>query len=162
MHIRIATLDDAEALRTIYNHYVTSSAATFDLEERTSKDQVEWMADRSGAMAVLVAVDEQDAVLGFASLSPYKERAAYRTSVENSIYLDPAAVGHGTGSALMNRLIEVARQHGFHSIIARVNAALEASVGLHKSVGFETVGIEREIGRKFGKWHDVEILQLML
>ncbi len=175
MQIRTATLDDAEALRAIYNHYVVSSAATFDLEERTPADQLEWMADRSGAMAVLVAVEDSaveeraadssvgsETILGFASLSPYKARAAYRTTVENSVYLDPAAVGRGIGSALMNQLVDVARQHGFHAIIARVNASLEASVGLHKSVGFETVGIERQIGRKFGKWHDVHVLQLLL
>ncbi len=161
MQIRTATLDDAEALRAIYNHYVVSSAATFDLEQRTPEGQLEWMADRSGAMAVLVAADD-DAVLGFASLSPYKDRAAYRTTVENSIYLDPEAVGRGVGSLLLNTLIDVARQHGFHSVIARVNASLEASVGLHKSVGFATVGVERQIGRKFGKWQDVHILQLML
>lgn len=162
MEIRVASADDAEALRSIYNHYVESSLATFDLELRTPEQQIAWMADRSGAMAVLVAVDDADTVLGFASLSPYKERAAYRTTVENSIYLDPQAVGRGVGSTLMNELIDVARRHGFHAVMARVNASLDSSIGLHKSVGFESVGIEREVGRKFGKWQDIHILQLML
>ena len=161
MEIRPAVPEDAEALRAIYNHYVAESVATFDLEQRSAEQQMAWMNDRAGALAVLVA-DVDGQVLGFASLSPYKPRAAYRTTVENSIYLAPEATGKGVGSKLMNALIEVARAHGFHSVIARVNAALDASVGLHESVGFEKVGIERQVGRKFGKWQDVQVLQLLL
>ncbi len=168
--LRAATLDDAEPLRAIYNHYVAESVATFDLEQRTAQQQEAWMADRAGALAVLVAVatDEDGTeaqpteVLGFASISPYKARAAYRTTVENSIYLAPGATGRGVGKSLMQELIAVATSHGFHAMIARVNTSLESSIGLHESVGFERVGVERQVGRKFGKWQDIQVLQRML
>ena len=86
MEIRLATLDDAEAIRTIYNLEVEGSTATFDLVPRSLDDQRAWLAARSGAFSALVA-DEGGDVVGFASLSAYKERAAYRTTVEDSVYV---------------------------------------------------------------------------
>ena len=85
-------------------------------------------------------------VVGFAALSPYKERAAYRTTVENSVYVSREHGGLGIGTALMLHVIDVARESGFHSIVARIEASSEASRGLHASVGFELVGVEREVG----------------
>lgn len=161
MQTRSATVDDAEMIRGIYNHYVAGSVATFDLEQRSLEQQLAWMGDRSGAFEVLVVQDEGE-VAGFASLSPYKQRAAYRTTVESSIYLHPDATGKGLGRVLLSAVVNVARTHGFHSIIARINASMEPSLGLHEALGFEVVGIEREVGRKFGKWHNVQIMQLLL
>ena len=99
MLLRLATLDDAEAMRAIYNLEVETSTATFDLVTRSFDDQRAWLAERSGAHAAVVAVHD-GAVVGFASLSPYKERAAYRTTVEDSVYVrrDPRA-GHRQGAA---------------------------------------------------------------
>ncbi len=95
MQVRLARPDDAEAVRSIYNHEVLTSTATFDLVERSAEDQSAWLATRSGAFSVLVAELDGN-VVGFASLSPFRERAAYRTSVENSVYV---AEGHrGRGS----------------------------------------------------------------
>ncbi len=159
---RLARPDDAEAIRTIYNHYVQNSTVTFDLVPRSLEDQQAWLAARSGALAVVVAVDSDDVVLGFASLSPYKERPAYRTSVENSIYVAPGAERRGVGRTLMDHLIEVATESGYHAMMARIADAGPASVGLHTAVGFEMVGIEREVGRKFGRWLDVAVMQKLL
>ena len=100
--------------------------------------------------------------MGFASLSPYKERAAYRTTVENSVYVSREHAGMGIGSTLMRHLIDVARESGFHSVVARIEASSAASRALHESVGFDLVGVEREVGRKFNRWLDVAIMQLML
>ena len=161
--VRPATLADAGAIAEIYNREVTSSTATFDLVERTTQDQRQWLAARSGAFAAIVAADAATRqVIGFASLSPYKERAAYRTTVENSVYVHRDFGGHGVGKALMQHLIGVARDSGFHSIIARVEASGDASRALHASVGFELVGIEREVGRKFNRWLSIAVMQLML
>ena len=114
-------------------------------------------------VATLPATDgKQGAVVGFASLSPYKERAAYRTTVENSVYVSRDHGGLGIGRALMEHLIDVARTSGFHSIIARIEASSEPSRALHRSCGFELLGVEREVGRKFNRWLDVAVLQLML
>jgi phosphinothricin acetyltransferase len=160
--VRIATLADAAAIAAIYNHEVASTTATFDLVPRSIEEQQEWLVARSGAFSAIVAVDDTAGVLGFAALSPYKERAAYRTTVEDSVYVDRAHHGRGIGRVLVGRLVEVARESGFHSIIARIEATGTASRALHARCGFELVGIEREVGRKFNRWLDVAVMQLLL
>ncbi|MEL6983668.1 MAG: N-acetyltransferase family protein, partial [Actinomycetota bacterium] len=95
-------------------------------------------------------------------LSFYRDRPGYRTSVEDSIYIAPGHQGGGVGHNLLGRLVETAELHGFHAVFARIVGAGEASVALHQRHGFELVGIEREVGRKFGRWHDVALLQRLL
>ena len=160
--VRLAERGDAEAIRAIYNTEVTTSTSTFDLIPRSLGQQEEWLAARSGAFSAIVAVDADDAVVGFASLSPYKERAAYRTTVEDSVYVDPSRQGEGIGTALLTRLIDIARTSGFHTVMARIEASGAASRALHSRCGFELVGIEREVGRKFNRWLDVAVMQLLL
>ena len=161
MQLRLATLDDAEAMRTIYNLEVETSTATFDLVTRSLDGQRSWLAERSGAHAAVVAVSDGE-VVGFASLSPYKERAAYRTTVEDSVYVRRDHHGQGIGKALLGEMLDVARQHGFHSVMARIEATRAPSLALHSSLGFELVGIEREVGRKFNRWLDVALMQRLL
>jgi phosphinothricin acetyltransferase len=161
--IRPAVVGDAAALMEIYNREVMQTTATFDLVPRTLEQQQEWITARSGAFAAIVAVDDASRrVVGFASLSPYKERAAYRTTVEDSIYVHREFGGRGIGKALLSRLVEVARASGFHAIIGRIEASGDASRALHASCGFELVGIEREVGRKFNRWLSVAVMQKML
>lgn len=162
--VRLATLADAAAIRTIYNVEVTEFTSTFDLVPRTLEEQRTWLADRSGAFAAVVATlrNHPSEVVGFAALSPYKERAAYRTTVENSVYVSRDHAGKRIGSALMHHLIAMARESGFHAVVARIEASSTASRALHASVGFELIGVEREVGRKFNRWLDVAIMQLML
>lgn len=161
--IRTATLADAGAILEIYNREVLETTATFDLVPRTLEQQQDWLSARSGAFAAIVAVDDLTRqVIGFAALSPYKERAAYSTTVENSVYVRREAGGRGVGTALMLHLVEIARESGFHSIIARIEAGGTASRALHASVGFELVGIEREVGRKFRRWLSVAVMQKLL
>jgi L-amino acid N-acyltransferase len=163
--LRLASLGDADQIRQIYNHEVTNTVATFDLVPRSLADQQRWIADRSGAFAAVVAIDPHDAtgdVVGFGSLSPYKERAAYRTSVEDSVYVRRDRSGQGIGKLIVNELLGVAAASGFHAVFARITASSDASVALHRSCGFLAVGVEREVGRKFGKWLDVAIMQVLL
>ena len=170
VRIRLATVDDAAAIQAIYNHEVEHTTATFDLVPRTLEDQRSWLAARSGAFSAVVAIgpantssaDDVDEVLGFASLSPYKERAAYRTSVEDSVYVRRDAHGRGVGKLLLNHILDVAAASGFHAVMARIEASGAASRGLHVACGFELVGVEREIGRKFGRWLDVALMQCVL
>ena len=159
--IRLATIGDASRIREIYNHEVLTSTATFDLIPRSLEEQEAWIAERTGAFAAIVAVDAGD-VVGFGSLSPYKERAAYRTSVEDSVYVDRATHGRGVGKLIVTELLGVAQLSGFHTVFARIEAGGAASRGLHASCGFELVGIEREVGRKFHRWLDVAIMQKLL
>ncbi len=161
MLIRLAEQADSEAIRRIYNQEVRQSVATFDLVERTPEGQAAWLSERSGAFSVLVA-ELDKLVVGFAALSPYKERAAYRTTVENSVYVDPDWQGRGVADGLLVELLVVARTTGFHVVVARIGGGNEASIALHEKHGFTWVGTEREVGRKFGRWQDVVIMQALL
>jgi len=163
--LRPARPSDAEAIRTIYNHEVLTTTATFDLVPRSLADQQAWLAARSGAFTAIVAVDPDEpdgAVAGFASLSPYKERAAYRTSVEDSIYVRRDRAGQGIGRLLLTELLDIAASSGFHSVFARIEASGAASRALHERCGFQLLGIERETGRKFNRWLDVALMQCLL
>jgi phosphinothricin acetyltransferase len=162
MQLRLATLADAEAIRTIYNAEVTGSTATFDLVPRKSEEQLAWLAEHGGAYPAIVAEDEDGLVIGFGSLSLYRDRPAYATSVENSVYVGAGQRGAGIGRALMDELIRLATQHGFHTMVARIGDDNAASIALHLACGFELVGVERQIGRKFGRWLDVSVMQRML
>jgi L-amino acid N-acyltransferase YncA len=159
--LRPALPDDAAAIAAIYNLEVATSTATFDLVPRSLEEQRAWLAARSGAFAAIVAVDA-GAVIGFASLSPYKERAAYRTTVEDSVYVDRAHHGRGVGRRLLDHVVEVAAASGFHAVMARIEAGGTASRALHAACGFELVGVEREVGRKFNRWLDVAVMQRLL
>lgn len=161
MQIRPATVADAAATAAIYNREVIGSVVTFDLVTRTVEEQQRWLTARAGALEVVVAEVDGE-VVGFASLSPYKDRPAYRPTVENSVYVHADHRGTGVGRALLAEILEVAEARGFHSVIARVVGDHEASINLHRSLGFELIGVEREVGRKFGRWLDVAILQKML
>jgi phosphinothricin acetyltransferase len=159
--IRLAERRDAAGIRAIYNHYVTQSTALFDLVPRTLDEQVVWIDEHSGGHPAVVAV-VGDAVVGFGSLSPFKPRAAYAPTVEDSVYLLPGHHGVGIGRRVLDELIRLARLHGFHSVIARIAGGNDASIRLHEACGFEIVGTEREVGRKFGRWLDVVEMQRML
>jgi phosphinothricin acetyltransferase len=162
MHVRLARPSDAEAIRAIYNAEVTRSTATFDLVPRTSEEQLTWLAGHRGPYPAVVAVDGTDTPIGFGSLSEYKDRPAYATTVENSVYVAADHRGQGVGAGIMEYLIELAGQHGFHSIIARIGGDNAASIALHQACGFTVVGVEREVGRKFSRWLDVTVLQRLL
>ena len=170
--IRAARLADAEGIREIVNHEILNGTSIFELEPRSLAAQRTWLQDRSGVHAVLVATpdggdddddnDDDDTVLGFSSLSPFHTRPAYNTTVENSVYVHQDHRGKGIGRALLVEIIGLAQSHGFHTIIARISGGNQASIAVHQSVGFEIAGTEREVGRKFGRWIDVTVMQLML
>ena len=101
-------------------------------------------------------------MVGFGSLSPYRSRPAYSTTVENSVYVRRDRQGEGIGRALLAELVHRATAHGFHAMIARIVGDHEASIALHRACGFETIGTEREVGRKFNRWLDVVLMQRML
>lgn len=161
MDLRLATLDDAEAIRAIYNVEVTTSTVTFDLVPRSLEDQQQWQMARSGAHAVIVA-EIDGTVAGFGSLSPWRDRPAYSTTVEDSIYIHRDRRGMGIGTALLGELVSMATAHGFHACMARIVGGHEASIALHRAGGFEVVGTEREVGRKFNRWLDVVLMERML
>jgi L-amino acid N-acyltransferase len=163
MRIRLAAAGDAEAIRVIYNHEVTSGVTTtFDIIPRTPAEQLEWLDLHRGAHPAVVAVEDDGTVLGFGALSQFRERPAYATTVENSVSVDPVHRGRGAGRATLDELVSLASLHGFHTVVARIVGHNEASIALHLACGFAMVGTEREVGRKHGRWLDVVELQRML
>ncbi|HEY5250423.1 MAG TPA: GNAT family N-acetyltransferase [Acidimicrobiales bacterium] len=162
MDIRLARPGDAEAVRAIYNTEVSGSTVTFDIEPRSHADQVAWIERHQGVHPAVVAVDDHGQVAGFGSLSPFRDRAAYATTVEDSVYVAAGRRGEGVGRLLLEELVSLATRQGFHTVIARTSGDNQPSIALHQGCGFVLIGVEREVGRKFGRWIDVAILQRML
>jgi phosphinothricin acetyltransferase len=158
--VRAATVADCEAINRIYNFYVHTSPATFDLEEMTAAWRQEWFAARMAAdLPVLVAEADGGTVAGWCSLSPWSPKGAYRTTVDESIYIADAFRGRGVGRALLGAILGEARSRNVHVVMAGVVACQEASLGLHRSLGFEQSALNRHMGYKLGAWHDVAYLQ---
>jgi len=162
VQIRPATSLDAAAIMEIYNREVLETAHTFDLHPRTIEEQRRYIDDRSGGLVFLAAENDDGEIVGFGSISFYRDRPGYRTSVENSVYVHRDHHRSGVGSAVLGALIDNATVHGFHAMFARIVDVQEASVALHELHGFEMVGVEREAGRKFGKFRDVALMQRLL
>lgn len=162
MKVRLATIDDAEAIRSIYNREVTGSTVTFDLVPRSLEAQQDWLREHAGAHPAVVAENQAGEIAGFGSLSPYRSRPAYSTTVEDSVYVHHDHRGAGVGGLVLAELVRLAEVHGFHAVMARIVGGHKASIALHERCGFELVGIEREVGRKFGKWLDVALMQRLL
>ena len=112
MHIRRAELDDAEGIAAIYNHEAVERLTVFDLRARTLEEQRQWLLERSGAHSVIVA-EEDGGIVGFASLSPFRSRPAYNTTVECSVFVRRDHIRQGIGKALLTRLVGLASEHGF-------------------------------------------------
>jgi phosphinothricin acetyltransferase len=154
--IRPATGVDLPRLTEIYNHYVLTSPVTFDLEPLTIEQRADWFAEHSdtGRHRLLVA-DEDGRVMGYATTSRFRTRAAYDTTVEASVYCAPEAVGRGVGSQLYRRLLAAIAAEDINRIVAGITLPNDPSVALHRSMGFVRVGIFSQVGRKFDRYWDV-------
>ncbi len=159
--IRLAGPDDAEAIRAIYNLEVVESTVTFDLVPRSLQAQQAWLAEHAGVHPAVVVV-EGGTVVAFGCLATYRPRPAYATTVENSLYVRRDRQGRGYGRAVLEELLRLATVHGFHAVMARIVDGHQVSIALHASCGFEMVGVEREVGRKFGRWLDVVLMERLL
>jgi phosphinothricin acetyltransferase len=162
MLIRQATPLDAEGIMAIYNHAVAHTTAIWNdtLVDATNRRQ--WMADRQAmGFPVLVAVNAQQ-VLGYASFGPWRAFDGFRHTVEHSVYVHPDHQGQGLGQALMQALIEQARNLQIHVMVAAIEAGNTASIRLHQQLGFEQTGLMPQVGTKFGRWLDLAFLQLRL
>jgi L-amino acid N-acyltransferase YncA len=162
--IRDARLPDMPAVREIYNYYVANSTVTFDEDAMTLR---EWKAKftylHKLGMPFLVAESPSGQLLGYALVAPWKQKRAYRYTVENSIYLGPAAAGKGLGRALLAELIERSRAAGLKEMIAVIaDQGAEASIALHERFGFEEIGRMGRVGFKFDRWLGTVLLQKSL
>lgn len=161
MIIRKAVEKDLSAINEIYNDAVLNSTATFDVEEKNPADRKKWFENREKQYSVIVA-EIDGIVVGWASLNPYSDRLAYAKTCENSLYVAPKYKRQGIGKNLLKASIEMSRENKFHTILSRITKENETSIIMHKKEGFFSVGVMKEVGEKFGRLLDVEILQLIL
>lgn len=161
IRIREAVEADLDAINRIYNDEILHGVATWDMEPWPLERRQAWFRAPGNPPYVLVAEDDR-VVVGFAYLALYRERAGYRFTREDTVYIDPAYQHRGVGRALLGRLIDHARAQEVHALVARIESSNEASVALHSAFGFEIVGREREIGHKFGRWLDLLTMELLL
>ena len=159
--IRVAREEDLPRILAIYNHEVRVSTATYDTQPRTPLEHRAWFKHHGDSNPVLVA-EAATGVLGWASLSPWSDRAAYGKSAEVSVYVAEEARRRGIGRALLEALIEAGRECGHHALLARISADNEASIRLHAELGFFVAGTLQEVGMKFGRLLDVCIMELLL
>ena len=162
MIVRPAESEDAEALARIYNHYVRDTVITFE-EDPVPNNELGRRLERIRSIPLpwLVATRGGN-ILGYAYASPWKTRRAYRTTVEVTVYVDPASARRGVGSTLYGRLLPALRDHGIHVALGGIALPNPASVALHESFGFVEVGRLREVGFKLGRWVDVGYWQATL
>lgn len=159
--IRPALPADAEAIARIYNHYVRTSTATFDTEEKSVEERVEWLAGHTGPYPALVA-EKDGVVVAWGTLSRWGTRRAYERTVEISVYVAPEATAAGVGPRMSEALLAEARRHGHHAVLSQIVHENEPSLKMSSRLGFERVGMLREVGRKFDRWLDVVLMELVL
>ncbi|MFM9919976.1 MULTISPECIES: GNAT family N-acetyltransferase [Microbacteriaceae] len=162
--IRDARLEDMPDVREIYNHYVANSTVTFDetpLTLRATRSKFQHL--QKLGMPYLVAESPSQQILGYAYVYPWKEKAAYRFTVENSIYLRAASTGKGLGKVLMGELITRSKQAGLKEIIAVIaDRGAEASIKMHQDFGFKEIGRMGKVGFKFERWLGTVLMQKSL
>lgn len=160
--IRQASERDLEAITAIYNEAGVGTTASYDLEPVTVADRRAWMAHRTTHNHPVLVAEVDGRVVGFAAYGTFRDKAGYDLTVEHSVYVADGQRASGVGRMMMTALIDRARGDGLHVMVGVLDADNEASVAFHERLGFVAVGRMPEVGRKFGRWLDVLIMQLVL
>ena len=147
----------------IFNYEINHSTALFDYKSRTMDMMKKWFENkRNGNFPVIGAINNNDELMGFVSYGPFRAWPAYKYTVEHSIYVDKKFRGQGIGNKLMNEIIEVAGKQHYHVIMAGIESNNKTSIKLHEKHGFKLCGRIDQVGFKFGKWLDLDFMQLIL
>ncbi len=161
--IRDAIDADLPGILSIYNDAVENTTAIWNETLVDLANRRAWLADRAAAgFPVLVAVNDAGDVLGYASYGTWRTIEGFRHTVEHSVYVRGDQRGQGLGPALMQALVERARQAGLHVMVAAIESENTASIRLHERLGFVTTGQMPQVGRKFDRWLDLTFMQLIL
>jgi L-amino acid N-acyltransferase len=160
--IRLATEADLPAINDIYNYYVHRSTCTYQMEPETLEARRAWFRAHPPEKYPVTVAEFEGQVIGWGSLSKFRDRAAYDPTVEASVYIHHDHHRRGLGRLLLLDLIDRARAAGFHSLIGGASAEQTASIKLQESLGFTHIGRFKQVGYKFGQWLDVVFMQLML
>ncbi len=154
---------DLPAVRAIFNDAILHTTALYEYRPWSEAVVAAWFAAKAeGGFPVVAALDAADRLRGFGSYGTFRARAAYKYTVEHSVYIDAAARGQGLGRALLAELIRRARAADVHVMVGGIDAANAASIALHEKMGFQPAGVIRQAGFKFGRWLDLDFRQLIL
>lgn len=161
--IRPITKDDIASCLTIYNYEVVNGVATLDLEPRTLSEWQEWYESHSDEHHPIVVGTIDGIVAGYASLSPYRTKDAFKSTVELSIYIDQEYRGKGIASKLMAHILDHAKEtETLHTVVSVITAGNAASTALHERFGFTYCGLTPQVGFKHGKYQDTETYALLV
>ena len=160
IEIDIATKQDLNRIVEIYNWAIENTSATFDTDRKTIQSQLGWFESHDEKHPVIVA-RENGRVLAWGSISPWSDRCAYSGTGEISFYVDPDFHRKGIGSNILKRLIEIGKEKNFRTLVSRIAGKSEASVHLHKKLGFANIGTMKNVGKKFGEIIDVHLMQIL-
>jgi L-amino acid N-acyltransferase YncA len=162
VRVRAATAADVDAICRIYNQGIEDRVATLETELRTPDERRHWLAARSPRHPVIVAEITEGDILGWGSLNLYNAREAYRFVADFSIYVERRARGKGVGQVMLTRLVELAREHGYHKLVLSAFPTNASGMALYTKLGFRTVGIYKEQGRLDGRWVDTIVMEKLL
>lgn len=160
--MRAAKREDCAAILEIYNDAVVKTTATYDYEPRTLEHRQQWFDEHEHCGFPVFVAEENGRVIGWSALGSYHDRAGYRFTLQNAVYVAESARGKGVGKALMAPLVDWARTMQFRAVIAVIDADNAASINLHAKFGFVEVGRFPKVGFKFGRWLDVAYMELLL
>jgi L-amino acid N-acyltransferase YncA len=160
LKLRAATKNDLSSIAEIYNDAVLNTTATFHVEPQSYSEQEKWFEGHTGKYTVIVAV-ENNAVVGWASLSPWSDRCAYSNTADIAVYIKEGFRGKGIGKKLVEELLKKGLKNGLHTAIAKICSENEVSMNLFKKSGFKHIGTMKEVGYKFGKVLDVHLMQII-
>lgn len=151
-----------QAILKIFNEAIATSTALYDYEPRTIAIIEAWFAAKEGKYPIIGIENGDSSLMGFATYGAFRPGAAYKYTIEHSVYVDSAHRGKGIGKKLLQELIMVAEQENYHTMVGGIDAQNGVSIKLHKLMGFKACGSIKQAGFKFDKWLDLELYQLIL
>lgn len=160
--IRNATIEDLPPILEIVNHAILNTTSNYLYEVQTLENQLQWFEDKKSKQFPIIVADYNGTAIGFGTYGTFREKIGYQFTVEHSVYVAPEFFGKGIGKQLLLALIVLAKEEGYHTMIGGIDAANTGSIDFHRKFGFVETGIIKEVGFKFGKWLDLQFMQLIL
>lgn len=160
--IRNATVEDIPQILEIVNHAILHTTSNYLYDVQTLENQLHWFEEKKSKKFPIIVADYNGTAIGFGTYGTFREKIGYQFTVEHSVYVAPEFIGKGIGKQLLLALIVLAKDEGYHTMIGGIDADNSGSIAFHKKFGFTETGILKEVGFKFGKWLDLQFVQLIL
>ncbi|WP_072945683.1 GNAT family N-acetyltransferase [Flavobacterium granuli] len=160
--IRPAVFSDLDTILEIINHQILNSTSIYDYEPRDFETQKLWFEKKQELNFPVIVAEYENSPIGYATYGTFREKEAYRFTVEHSVYVAEEFMGKGAGKLLLAELIQLARNQGFHNMIGVIDSENQGSIDFHQKYGFKVSGIIKESGYKFDRWLDSVFMQLLL